>query len=249
MHIDSKAELSKRSFLHWAVCIASFALWAILAAMVLPNPFHWIADVAGILVAYRVLFYLLEPRPLFISCPKCRKHVATNTPWVCGFCGAKNLRADEVPFIEPCGSCGASAKAYKCHHKAGSVMCEGIIFLSADEQERNHAYCLNSETVAPETPPTVDREEAKAKVAHDIEMAELNEKLEHIRKRGQLMQQKPTRERLKDDFQKDCDVWLGAEDLADEQRVVAREKYKDNPEKLQRALDLIDAWARKHTPD
>ncbi len=80
-------------------------------------------------------------------------------------------------------------------------------------------------------------------------MAELGEKLEAIRKRAQAKQEKPMRERLKEDFQKDCDTWLSAEDEAEEQRVRAREKFKDNPERLQRAIDLIDAWARKHTPE
>jgi hypothetical protein len=72
-------------------------------------------------------------------CNHCERKIATNTPWVCGFCQKKNERIDEFPFVHRCEHCGAEPKAYKCHHSD----CRKLIFLSEDQQEINYAKCVN----------------------------------------------------------------------------------------------------------
>jgi hypothetical protein len=249
MHIDAKAELGKRSILYWSGCLAAFIPWAVMAALLLPDPFQWGAYAIGIAVAYRVLFYHLEHRPLVIDCPKCKQRVATNTPWVCGFCKAENQQANEIPFIEPCGTCGAAPKAYKCHHEFDGMLCGGFIFLSEDKQERNHAYCLNTENAPPTSvTPSLTRAELKEQALHDVEIAKLKAELDVINKKNAPKEEKPVREQLRENFEKQHDLWLGAADEAAAQRTIAKEKYKDDADRLERALALIDRWEKEHLP-
>lgn len=253
MHIDPKAELAKRSAYNWALCIVCFLAWAFLAGLLIPGPLRLVAYGIGIAIAYYVLFHLLEPSPLIISCPECRKNIATNTPWKCGFCDAENRRANEVPFTEPCESCGATPKAYQCHHTKDSKKCEKIIFLSPDELEQKYARCLDSgeESKPAETQPTPSevRAEAMAAAKHDIEMARLKEELEKRQKAAQPTTPKTVQELLKEDFDNDYGQKMGAKERAKLEEAIVREKFKGDKKGLKDALDTIKAWASKHTTD
>lgn len=249
MHVDAKAELSKRSLKNWGLCILMFVVWAVLAAFFLPSPVNLVADVVGIAVAYNFLFYFLERRHLLISCPKCKRKVATNTPWVCGVCKAENRNADEVPFINPCGTCGSTPKAYKCHHKARKRVCGNLIFLSADEQKHNYAYCLNTESVTEQASPQSIRSEKKDKKLFDIEMAELKIRLNEIKQRAKARKAKSSKEHAEEAFSKGFDFWLSVEEEAKKQRDIVKEKFKDDEIMLQKALDLIDKLTQELTPE
>lgn len=252
MHIDPKAELAKRSIHNWAVCIVCFLAWAIVVGFILPPPLRLVAYGLGIAVAYYALFHFLEPSPLLITCPNCNKQISTNTPWRCGLCKAENRRADEVPFTQACSECGATPKAYRCHHSLENTPCGNLIYLSPDEQVENYACCLTPEPKAAPVvvPPTSSevRLEAQAEARHKIEMARLSAVLEQRLKLAGPKVEKSSKERLNEDFQNDYDAWLGAEEEAEKQRVLARERFKDNKVLLKKALDLINAWAQKHAP-
>src|SRR5688572_5049342 len=100
-------------------------IFSLLAIIVASFPFAWIIDLALIGILYFVFVYVLEQRVIGIDCPHCGKYLATNTPWICGFCKKLNENGDEYPFVHKCRSCGAEPRAYKCHHRA----CAKLIFL------------------------------------------------------------------------------------------------------------------------
>lgn len=248
MYLNPKTEYQLRTLRNAASCLG---LFVVVSLIFVATPFRgWVEIAAGALITY-VMFFYLEQQPIVLRCPRCDKVIATNTPWKCGFCQKENRHADEFPFVHQCEHCSAPPKAYKCHHQHESKPCGQIIFLSADEQESGYASCIVGEqenSAAPVKPASDVRKEAREQIIHDIEMAELQAKLEAIKRRAEFGKPRPHREKVKEAFEKDIDVWMGAEEEAEAQRVIAREKYKDSPEKLQRALDLIDACLNKHTP-
>lgn len=125
-----------REFKNWAIILGCFipAVWVFQHFI---NPF--LVDAVAITAATCVFFLFLHKRAIGIECTSCGQYIQTNTPWICGFCGAKNFRVDDFPFVGRCGNkeCGAEPKAYQCHH------CEKLIFLTPDRQRFNFAKSVN----------------------------------------------------------------------------------------------------------
>ncbi len=241
--INPKLEFKLRTLQNWIVCIIGFILWAILIS---PFPFRWIGDIAGIAVAYYVLFFVLDKRASLIACPHCKKQVATNTPWVCGVCGKNNLRVEDFPFTHRCEYCGIEPKSYQCHHPE----CGGLIFFTEDNQQVNYARCLNpKEQVAPQDKRVV-RGEEKEERQHAIDLEELDAKLEMVRKLREMgkKKEKTLDEEIQDDLEHTYTRFIGVEAHARKKKAEADEEYKDDPEMRQKAHDLIDAWVRQKTP-
>lgn len=241
MHLDAKTEFKVRSLKNWAACIAGFVLWALLMA---PFPFRWLADAIGIAVAWYILFFVLEKRAVGLRCPGCLKYIASNTPWVCGFCKGENRKPDEFPFVHQCEKCSAQPKAYKCHHKSGDKPCGRIIFLSEDEQEQNYAYCLNTEIPTPPEDKKLQRNESKEALIHEIEMADLATKLDAIKQRADFGKKKTPGEEIQDSFEKHHARFMGTREFARRQRAVNAEKFKDDPEMLRFADEALEDWER-----
>jgi hypothetical protein len=128
-------------------------------------------------------------------------------------------------------------------------MCENLIFLSADEQEHNYAYCLNTEKVAEQANPQSIRSEKKDKKLHTIEMAELKIRLNEIKQRAKARKAKSSKEQAQEAFSKGFDFWLSVEEEAKKQREIVKEKFKDDEVMLQKALDLIDKLTQELTPE
>lgn len=177
---------------------------------------------------------------MHIRCPRCKRRVATNTPWVCGFCKVENLRADQFPFTQPCGKCGARPKAYKCHYRD----CGHIIFLSDDEQEANYAYCLNTEVPPLKEDKRAVRADAKESIAHEIEMMELASKLNAAKQKADFMKPKSARDEIQESYEKHHAAYMGTREFARRQRAINAEKYKDDPEMLKYANDQLEAWEK-----
>lgn len=242
MHIDAKLQFKLRTLQNVACCIAGFVAWAAFCSFL---PFRWLLDLVGIAVAWYVLFFVLEKRPIGFRCPGCLKYISSNTPWVCGVCKRENRRPDDFPFVHHCEHCSAQPKAYKCHHtKADKSECDRIIFLSEDEQEQNYAYCLNTETQLPPEDKRMQRNESKEALVHDIEMAELASKLDSIKQRAEFSKKKSPTEEIEESFEKHHSRFMGTREFARRQRAVNAGKFKDDPEMLKFADEAVDDWER-----
>lgn len=212
-----------------------FVAWALIFSQF---PFAWIADIVAVGILFFIYFHLLENRVIGIRCPHCSKYIATNTPWVCGFCQKENRSVDLFPFVHRCEHCGAEPKAYRCHHR----ICGKVIFLTNDELEDNHATCRNSLPSAPSSDPTADRKEAKEALSHEIEMADLASKLDHIKQRTALGKKKTPNEEIEESFIKHHARVMGSQEFARRQRAVFAEQFKDDPEMLKCANDSLEQW-------
>lgn len=235
--LPPKIHFSLRTLLNWLGCAAVFTVWAILVS---PFRFWWIADAIAIAILYYVYFNILEKRAIGLRCPGCLKYIATNTPWVCGFCKAENRKPDEFPFVHQCEHCSAQPKAYKCHHRN----CGRIIFLTEDEQEQNYAYCLNTETQRPPEDTRAQRVESKEALAHELEMADLASKLDGFKQRADFSKKKSPKEEIEDSFEKHHARFMGTREFARKQRAANAEKFKDDPEMLKFANEALDDWER-----
>src|SRR5579862_8677874 len=61
--------------------------------------FSFLIDLALIAVLGFLFFFVLERRPIKLTCPHCLKTIETNTPWICGFKGCENQQPDNFPFV------------------------------------------------------------------------------------------------------------------------------------------------------
>lgn len=151
---------------NWAIILGCFipAVWVFQHFI---NPF--LVDVIAIAVATCIFFLFLHKRAIGIECPSCEKYILTNTPWICGFCGAKNFRVDDFPFVGRCGNkeCGAEPKAYQCHH------CDKLIFLTPDRQRFNFAKSVN---IPDKSGPVRVKKDERAEVAARVQLKELKVK-------------------------------------------------------------------------
>lgn len=235
--LDPRLQFKLRTLQNWAWCMAGFALVAICVA---PLPFRGLVDMAGIATAYYILFFVLDKRAGLIECPHCNNKLATNTPWVCGLCGKKNLRVEDFPFTNRCQHCGTEPKAYQCHHRD----CGQLIFFTEDRQEENFAFCLVPQ--APEPPPVdkrVVRTEQKEEIQHEIEMARSTLELERIQQE-RAVRKRTRKEQIEESFLNYRGTVLGARVFAREWAAQKRTELKDDPDALQDELDTLDAWLR-----
>lgn len=221
---------------------------ALIAAIYIPGAFllskywfAWPAQIALMTVLYCVFVRLLEHRAIGLECPHCRKHISTNSPWICGVCQKLNLKPSQFPFLHQCEHCHVEPKAYMCHHR----ICGKLIFLSKDELETNYARCIKGG--AADQGSKEMREEEKETVEHNIVMAELTAKLNAAKQRQELDRKKTPKERLLSSFEDHQASSLGAEEIAREKRAEIMEKYKDDPELRERALFSINEWLKDQT--
>src|SRR5205814_2210115 len=106
-------------------------------------------------------------------CEHCDRFIESDTPWVCGFCSAKNTKPEDYSFLFKCQHCSAVPKAYKCHH-AG---CGELIFLSEDRLEENFACCINSPHLAQPQQKQERRKARREELEDEIDMVKLNMRL------------------------------------------------------------------------
>jgi hypothetical protein len=240
---SAKLRFKFRTLNNWLIVVGIF----VLVAAVFDS---FIADTVAIAVLCYLYFFILDKRPIRFRCNNiCKKIILSNTPWVCRACGSTNMDANTYSFLNRCKNeeCGVEPKAYRCHHKG----CGGMIFFTEDEDDTNYASALNSPAEAPE-PDERDtkrqaHEESKEDMEAEIEMAELKEKLRKIREEAKKAKaKKKTKfQEAEEKFREFFNGHMSVEDIADELRAEAARKYKDNPDRLQKAYEVIDAFVRE----
>jgi hypothetical protein len=242
--LNGRLRFKLRPLNNWLFCSVVFTGVAFVLAQSIPTPVVWLADAGATAVLFYVNFFVLDKRSIGMRCPHCDEPIATNMPWVCGFCGGKNQRTDEFPFVNQCEHCTAEPKAYKCHH----ARCGKLIFLTSDMLEINYAYCVNSPVSSPADAPNLDdqaiREKQRQEKQHEIAMAEFEEKLKQINERVQGPKVKTLYEQKKAKLNDYYSGVMGIRQDVRKLRAEAAELYKNDPESLQDANDTLDACLR-----
>jgi hypothetical protein len=177
----------------------------------------WLADAALIAILFYLYFFIWCKRAIKICCPECSKYIRSNTPWVCGVCGVKNLKVDEFPFVNCCGNaeCGAEPKTYQCHH------CDALIYLTEDEDKRNYAVCVNSPLTLKKDD---QRSEQKLDLLHQIEVTQLQGTLKEVKNKLDPPKEKSLREILEDELTRRMDRNMGAYELGERMRAMRSPK-------------------------
>jgi hypothetical protein len=229
-----------RSLLNFLGVAIVFAVVVTVAAQI-DGGFFIMLIAAGI--GYFLYFHVLENQAVSIACPECRKVISTNTPWICGVCGKANTRTNKFPFIHRCehGECGAEPKAYKCHHRG----CGKLIFLTDDCQEENFARCLTA-PVPPAPDETKEeisaQEREKRRLEHQLVITRLNAELNEAKKLVDPPKKKPIREIIEEDYTRYNTRYMIVYEIAAREKKANAEKYKDDPEMLERTNLSVDTW-------
>ena len=232
------------------VCVAPLFLvfvvtFSWLASILFPGTLAMVfVDVVGLAGAYW-LFNFLGTRPIGFDCNHCGKYIASNTPWVCGFCKKTNLNANDFPFVHKCEHCGNEPKAYKCHH----IGCGSLVFLTKDRLETNFAYCLNSPVEIPKPDERAEKLKTDQERMQDkkieLETAKLDEELKQIKERIEGPKIKTPYEQKKESFDKYYDGVIGIRGYARKKRAEAAEALKNDPEALKEANEAIDEFLKR----
>jgi hypothetical protein len=242
--LEARMWFKWREPVNWAIVLFSFI---VLDAVLWPVAGGFIAGSASIAVMFCVFFFILHKRTIGIECPHCKNYIETNTPWICGVCGAANLHTDDFPFVGRCEHCRAEPKAYQCHHRT----CRELIFLTKDKLEINFARCVNMPFA--QDPEPVKEEDDVEKLDKGIQLTErmvkkakLDAELMEIERITKPPKEKPLREILEDDLTRLLDRDMGAAEIGERMRATLAEKYKNDPEALKRANLTIDRFVRDH---
>lgn len=225
--------------MNWLIALAVFVPLVFVLQWMLP---FWVADGIAIVVVFCFFFFYLQHRAIALRCPSCGKLIESNTPWVCGVCGRKNLRVDNHPFVGRCESpeCACEPKAYQCHHKG----CGKLIFLSRDRIELNFAKCVNT----PEPLEPQKKDPVAEKTSHrNSEKAELLHELEVTKIKNELQKEKTVIDtpRIKTLGEKYQEAMKG-EDEFEQLKAKIEAEFKDNPVEMEKRLAALRDLARKN---
>lgn len=227
---------------------------AVIVGFIVLDAFLWlmaggfIGGAVSIAVMFCVYFFILHKRTIGIECPSCRNFIETNTPWICGVCGAQNLSTDDFPFVGRCETCRAEPKAYQCHH------CKKLIFFTKDRLEINFARCVNIPVSQKPIRVKKDKDaEEMARLDKDIQITErkvkkagLDVKMKEFKDVLEPQKPRTQKEAVEESFASFEDRNMTGAEIVRRKKAEFAEKYKNNPAELERQNRLIDQWARDH---
>jgi len=232
-----------RPLANYVFCLIIFTAVAVLFSLVASGFLLWLADAGAIAVLFYLNFYVLEKRGIRIRCPHCTKYIATNVPWICGFCEKRNDNIDAFPFIHRCEHCSAEPRSYKCHHRN----CGKLIFLTDDHLEENFARCVSTPIPDETEAETNLQAREKRKMEHELIMAELSAKLNLVKEKSEFMKKKSPRAKKEESFESFHGGVMAAREIAREKKTAIADKYKDDPEMLQWSTEAVDEWLKSET--
>ena len=90
-----------------------------------------------------------------------------------------------------------------------------------------------------------EHNDRKEEIEREIEITRLNASLVELKASTQFQKAKSTREKLEESFSEHDAHVMGAQMIADEQRVKNAEKYKDDSNGLGMANESIAMWLEK----
>ena len=239
---EARQRFKVMKHMNWGITIGVF-IFLVLALHLFFNFFF--ADIIAIAVAFCLYFFFLNKRFIAIYCKGCGKIIETNTPWICGACGAKIRRVYDYPFIHQCASkfCNYEPKAYRCHH----ADCGKPIFLSEDKSEINIARCLNM----PETPQPVKKKKEN-KIYREttelqegiqigklkVEKAKIDLELIGLKENLEPKKTKTAFEELEEYYK----GMMGNEDAAKKWHAAIDAEFPDDKDEREKRHQVVDQW-------
>ena len=184
-------------------------------------------------------------KPLRLFCEYCDKYIPSDMPWRCSHCDHANDRTKIYSFLNKCRECKRVPKSYACPH------CSNVNFLDKDSNPSHPARSTMErppvETSAEEVRLQKKNEhnDRKEEIEREIEITRLNASLVELKASTQFQKAKSTREKLEESFSEHDAHVMGAQMIADEQRVKNAEKYKDDSNGLGMANESIAMWLEK----
>ena len=222
----------------WAVSQISDSLFVLLT----------LVGIVAIVVYYIHISFVV--RGIMFQCqnPKCKKLNSSNTPWVCGECGHKNIHPRSYPVIFKCENinCSSEPKAYRCHH------CDKLIFFTKDPDDKHFSYRLISRIKEPEVKPDEEAEQLKK---HEKKLKELNQEHDILTQKlkikqldEQIVDSKPNAEAesIRKSILDRNTVSRVSTDTYEELRLMAAKEFaKDrDADKFKREIERIDQMER-----
>ncbi len=231
-----------RGVVNWAITIAVFVTLVFLLQNICPA---FIGDCIAVVIVFILFFYVLDKRAIGIKCPNCEKHVESNTPWICGVCGAVNLHTDNYPFIGRCEKCHAKPKAYQCHHRG----CGNLIFFTKDRQEINFAKCVNMPgEFDPKLVKKYEEAEKIEKLDTDIQLtrrmlkkAELDVVLKGL---NESLAPPPKQKTAFEDLEEYYKSMVGNEDAAKKWHAAIDAEFPTDPVEREKRHEVVNQWMR-----
>jgi len=203
---------------------------------------------AGLIAYYAYVIW--NKQPMRIRCLSCGGIVVCKTPWVCGECDHENWDVSKSTFLDECGNCHLSPKAYVCHH------CDKPMFLSEDHDKTNPARRVNTEGRKPK-----ERAEFQQKIEQgfdekkrDIETAKLVLTEEQIKAQIKAVKkgvgvpevQMFTALDIKAESLKNfMEVGTAISEAARQQKALNTETFKNDPTERRKRDLLVDEWVRR----
>lgn len=204
----------------------------------------WLADLIVIAAMFYLYFFILDKRAIGMHCNHCHKVVKSNTPWICGFCEARNQHTDDFPFVHRCEHCGAEPKSYQCHH------CQQLIFLNEDQLKANPAICIGM-VVKVDPPPllpdeaTLQKREVDA-LQHQLIVTRLASELNREKRNAEFSTKKSPEEVVEESLAKHLAEDMAGARAARRIKLALAEELKDDPEMLKKANASVEMWLEGH---
>jgi DNA-directed RNA polymerase subunit RPC12/RpoP len=240
--LTAKRRFLFRPVINWSVAVLSFIVAATIFALLLPEPFAWLADFAAIALWYYVLFHVARYRTIRLRCPhaRCFKPIDGDTQWKCGNCGIVNKDTDRFPFINRCQHCGFIPKAYKCHH------CGEMVFLTEDRQALNYATCANYRLPAsPDERADKGHERTKTQKQRELEIAQLEGDIAEKKRRYEIPKIKTIQEQIEAEMDSDYARIMGAREHARKLHERIDVEHKNDPQMREKAHQTVNDILRK----
>ena len=233
---------------NFGILLAIFVPAEAIMSLVLGGFIGSVIVIAGLFIAY---FFLMQGRPINITCESCNKTILSSTPWICPVCRKNNLNTSEFSFLYRCEHCNAEPKAYECHHKN----CGAYLYLTADESELLCAKSIGApERKTPELPSPQEvlkeeREQARWKrqgeretTQWEIEKSRLDADLAQAT--ANLKMVKGEKKSLEEDLAERKAKALRLHEIYEREREAAEKIENINLREM--TFDFLEDWKNRH---
>jgi len=213
----------------------------------------------------------LVTQPISLTCPHCGEAVLSSMEWTCGYCRFDNKRTALYSFLYKCQKCDREAKSFLCPHCSKVCFLDGDND-RANPARRCARTKPKKATPVPEVAPAplpnlpvpippepkmehyfepkedprVERkrahEDRKERLFQEIEIAELTARLEAIRSPRAEKEEDAMKSRLEKELNEYVGRLIGGYVTAREFKNKIAERYKDDPEILHKANDVVAKW-------
>lgn len=203
------------------------------------------------------LFFYFK-RPIVFHCPDCGKVILSDLSWTCGYCDHRHEYLDRKPFtanyysfLNKCERCKVSPSVHSCHHCGHRILLDFPI-------DTAHLSWHVPPPIGPK--PVESAREQRAEVLEQTEyeikltklMTERVEAQRQLREAERKLQparnelRKNRRQELEEGLAKVRDEELAVEEIYAAAKTEAEQKWKDNPDRLEQELTMLERWREGH---